>query len=121
GVHAQPTRLVLSFDEPLDPARAQDPANYRLVDPRNRPVHIDAAIYDPATRTVTLHPRQRLGLNLRYVLAVNGANSTGLADAAGNLLDGDGDNRPGGNFATAVDRRNLALPGPAPRSPLSPA
>ena len=31
GFHEQPTSLVLAFSEPLDPARAQDLGNYRLI------------------------------------------------------------------------------------------
>jgi type VI secretion system secreted protein VgrG len=114
GFHAAPTRLVLTFNEPIDAARAQNISNYRLVDPRGRPIRINAAVYDPVTRTVSLHPSRRLPPNLRYVLTINGATPAGLTDTRGNLLDGTGDGQPGGNFVTVVDRHDLVLGGSAP-------
>ena len=62
GFHHQPTALVLTFDRPLDPARAELTSNYRLValfhGGRLRvPVAIASAVYDPTQNTVTLTPK----------------------------------------------------------------
>jgi hypothetical protein len=103
GFHAQPTEFVLTFSSALDPARAQDPHNYKL-----KPVHPDgrfvgktrivAAVYDPLTFTVTLHPATRLYLFQRYKLVVNGMAPAGLASPSGVLLDGQGNGTPGSDY-----------------------
>ncbi|WP_435016345.1 choice-of-anchor Q domain-containing protein [Tundrisphaera sp. TA3] len=99
--------LTLAFGEPLDPARASDLANYRLVGPGrdgrfgtrdDLRIRIRSADYDQATATVTLRPPARLILRGRFRLTLNGMPPGGIADAAGHLLDGDGDGRPGGDF-----------------------
>lgn len=58
GIHRMPTTLVLHFNQPLDPARAQDVHEYQLIGPRGRIDPITLAVYDPATMTVTLHPKR---------------------------------------------------------------
>src|SRR5205823_4883888 len=62
GFHNLPTVLVLQFSKPLDPARAANLGNYFLRNFKSRPVPIDSAVYNPATRTVVLRPGQRLDL-----------------------------------------------------------
>ena len=63
GIHHQPTHLVLTFSEPLDPSRAQYLSDYTLVAPGHdgrfgtrddQVICINSATYNPATRTVTL-------------------------------------------------------------------
>jgi uncharacterized repeat protein (TIGR01451 family) len=114
GFHARPTRLVLSFNEALDPARAADLANYRLVNARGAVIRIRSATYDPETRTVTLLPARLLNLHRTFVLTTSGS---GITDLSGNALDGDGDGRNGGDFTGKV---NLSIfadhPGQARRS-----
>jgi hypothetical protein len=112
GFHQQPTRLVLTFGEGLDPATASNVGNYRLVAarPNGRVIRVLAASYDPAARAVTLSLRRRLPLRDTFRLTVRGAAPGGLSDAAGNLLDGDGDGRPGGVFAVRINRGLLAGP-----------
>jgi uncharacterized repeat protein (TIGR01451 family) len=129
GYHLQPTRLVLTFSEPMDPARAIDLRNYRLVAPGrdgrlgtrdDRPIRLRAATYDPARRSVTLFPARRFPLRLRVQLTVDGPRAPGLTDVAGNLLDGDGDGPQGGSYA-ARSRRASFLPvfSPGGRGPVS--
>src|SRR5205814_579974 len=98
-----PTRLVLSFSEDLNPARAANPASYRLVDPGrdgrfgtrdDRTIRLLGSTYDPATRSVTLRPSRLLPLRDRFLLSIVNVASSGLVDRAGNALDGDGDGRP---------------------------
>ena len=54
GYHWQPTSLVLAFNQSLNPITAQNPGAYQIIDPHGRAVGIVAAVYDPATQTVTL-------------------------------------------------------------------
>jgi hypothetical protein len=97
------TGAVVHFDEDLDPARAQDLSNYSIVGigPRNRRTRIDlaSAAYDPVGRTVTLTAvapfRQTRFRRLEF--RVGGRRRSGITDLAGNLLDGNGDRRPGGD------------------------
>ncbi len=110
GIHAQPTRLVLRFSAPLDPARAQDPSSYRIIGPGGRAIAVDSAVYDAAARSVTLHPHTRLDVHRRYRLTAYGTGPRALAGTSGVLLDGTRTGRPGSDFATIVDRSVLVLP-----------
>ena len=110
GIHMMPTTLVLSFDQALDPTRAQDVRNYTIIDPHGHRVAIRSAVYDPATHTVTLHPARRLNFHYGYKLTVNGENPNGLTDTQGLLLDGKNTGQPGSDFFTVVNRHNLVFP-----------
>lgn len=118
GVHLQPTRLVIRFNEAMDPVRAVDPANYRLVAPgrdRNFGTRDDVRIalrevdYNPATAEVTLWPAHRLRYYHTYRLTMLGEEQ-GLTDLARNLLDGDRDGLPGGNQVLTFTRDGVAVP-----------
>lgn len=83
GIHAQPTTIALTFSEALDPARATNLANYRLVAPGrdgkfgtrdDRVIRVRSATYDPAALTATLTPVARLQLGHFSQLTVNGTN-----------------------------------------------
>jgi parallel beta-helix repeat protein len=117
GFHAQPTTFVLTFSTALEPASAEDVANYRL-----NPIsghHLGQAIpikkttYDPATHTVTLHPAHRVYLFRQYRLLVNGSTATGVAGATGLLLDGKGNGQPGSDYIQVFGSSILAGPAPA--------
>ena len=104
GFHHQPTALVLTFDRPLDPARAELTSNYRLValfhGGRLRvPVAIASAVYDPVQNTVTLtpkpHGRPFLPLHREYELTVVGTGGSGITAADGTPLAGRGNGVPG--------------------------
>ena len=98
---------MLTFSEDLNAATAEDLANYVLTLPgRDNRFgtgddgidDIRTARYDAATRTVTLTPRRRFSA-LRFArLLVNGTAPRGLTDVAGNLLDGNRDGQPGGDY-----------------------
>jgi virginiamycin B lyase len=111
GFHAQATALVLSFDTQLDPERAQDPHNYQIValEGSRRRIRIKRAVYDSATRTVTLSPVLRLNLHNRFRLTVIGTGHGGVTDISGNLLDGQSNGDPGTNFVTLVTAADLVL------------
>jgi len=123
GFHAQPTILVLSFSGPLDPARAEDVANYTLVGPvggRGRgghPIAIASAIYDPSARTVTLLPIRGMNVHYRYGLTIHGTGPLGVAGATGSLLDGAGTGRPGSDYTASFGRESLAGPARAYHGP----
>lgn len=117
GFHHQPTRLVLTFSEDLVPTEVVRLGNYRLIAPGkdgmfgtadDRVIRLRRATYDPAERTVTLHPTHRLPLWKRFLLAVPNGKTTRLVDHAGNALDGDRDGRSGGTFKTFINRKSLA-------------
>jgi uncharacterized repeat protein (TIGR01451 family) len=111
GFHAQPTTLVITFDKQLDVLRAESTANYQifsLAGPRHA-IRIKSAVYDAATRTVTLSPVHRLNLHRRFRLTVIGTGPSGVSDSAGNLLDGLDDGDPGHDFVTMVTGKDLVL------------
>jgi large repetitive protein len=104
GFHMLPTSFVLTFDSPLDPARASDPASYQLVDmahPR-RSISFRSATYNATNDSVTLRPVHRLYLYDHYRLTV--ANPQSMA--AGDPVDV---GTTGGDFVTTVSLANLVL------------
>lgn len=110
GGRRKPPTLVITFDEALNPGLAEDLADYHLVSERrkHRPtLVIRSAVYDSATQTVTLTPKQPLNRHKVYQLTITGAAPNGVADTHGNWLDGQGDGRPGGAFVTTVTGRNF--------------
>jgi hypothetical protein len=75
GVHHQPTKIIITFDAPLDPVAAQNPQNYQLSTiGRNgqpgQPIAITSAVYDPANNTVTLTPDHHLNAHFKFQLTV---------------------------------------------------
>ncbi len=105
------TPIVLTFSEDLDPTRAAILANYRLVtagrDKKfgtkdDKVVALRSATYNAATRSVTLLPRKKLSLGVKYRITVDGTSAHGIVDLAGTLLDGDRDGRASGNYVQIV-------------------
>ena len=119
GFHAQPTEFVLTFSSALDPASAQNTNNYTLtpVGPHGhagKKIRIVAAVYNPLTNSVTLHPATRVYLFRHYKLVVNGTAPNGLASPACTLLDGKGNGLPGSDYVRTFGP--LILAGPYPGS-----
>jgi virginiamycin B lyase len=104
GSHRRAMAIVLTFDEPLDPARAQNLANFQLVALKGRGavIRIKSARYDPAARAVTLKPVHRLDPHRRYRLTIKGTGPGGISDTSGNLLDGQKTGNPGSDFTTIL-------------------
>jgi hypothetical protein len=126
GIHRQPTTLVLTFSAPMDAARADSLAEYRLVwagpDHRfgtrdDRIIPIRSARYDAASQAVRLRPIRRLPLRRTYRLTVVGTPPGGLTDTGGIFLDGAGTGRPGSDYVGAVNRKSLVLPKRHPARP----
>jgi hypothetical protein len=109
GIHMQPTVLVLTYSAALDPARAQDVHNYRIIGPGGRRVGIKSAVYDPVAHTVTLRPRSRIDIHHTAHVKVIGTGAHGVAGVADTLLDGAGDGQAGSNFVAPLTWRNLVL------------
>ena len=111
GFHLRPTTLVLTFDAPLDPATAQDVANYRLValEGTGGTIRIKSAAYNAATRTVTLSPAHLLNFHHRFRLTVIGTARSGVTDISGSLLDGQNTGQPGSNFVKIMTAKDLAF------------
>jgi virginiamycin B lyase len=132
GSRRQPAGLVLTFDEPLDATRAQDPANYLLFalggrrrhSIRNRhPLTIRSAAYGDGGPSVALSfSRLRLNRHRTYELVIKGAAPGGLTGLDGRYLDGREDGQPGTDYVTILDGEALVPSGPGPnhRGPSSP-
>ena len=113
GFHAQPTSLVISFSQPLDPVRAENINAYHLRNFKARPIGISSAVYDPANQSVTLHARPLVALHHPTQLLVAGTGPNGLTNTAGVPLDGAFTGRPQSNFSAILRRGNLAGPASA--------
>ena len=101
GTGRNRTALVVTFSEDMNPALASNFANYVVIAEGRggrREIPIDSANYDPSSRSVKLFPSRRLELSRRFRLMIRASSPTGVADASGKLLDGDGDGRAGGDF-----------------------
>ena len=124
GVGPQPTRLTLTFDQPMNRQSVENLKNYLLypVGPRGnarpfvRPVPIVSAVYDPSRNTVTLTTRSPLNPNAYYLLSANGAGPGGFVNVYGDrLLGTHGPGRAGGNYLALVHGyAPLSTPAPPP-------
>ena len=111
GEYRQPTRLRLTFNEALNPARAQNIANYHLVDEgpdgrlgtRNgRVLAIQSASYDAGTDSVILALSQRINLHHRYEVIATGEGPQGITDVEGRALNARVDGSSGGPYRAIV-------------------
>lgn len=100
--------LTVWFNEALDAARARRTTNYLLTSagfdrkfgtPDDRVIQLRSAALDTAGKVVTLRLASPRVQTSPYRLTVLGVSkSRGLTDRAGNLLDGNQDKKPGGNY-----------------------
>jgi hypothetical protein len=120
GPYDAVTQLVLTFNEPLDPATAQDTAAYQLLRRIHRDsddddglidnpfddedgadtdivrVRFESAAYDDAGRAVTLTAAEPFRADKRFRnFRIAGGNERALRDVSGNLLDGNADGTAG--------------------------
>ncbi len=103
--------IVLTFDEALAPATANNPASFMLhtTGRDKRPGTVDdvmlgiaTAVYDDALRTVTLTPQADKPLKLNQFLRVTAKGTGGVTNLGGASLDGDANNSPGGDFIRSL-------------------
>jgi hypothetical protein len=107
GIHMQPTVLVLTFNDGLDPTSAENMTNYKIVGPAGRAVAIDSVTFDAALNTVTILPKTRINIHHTYKLTVIGTGPGGVRDQEGRLLDGTNNGVPGSNFTGSIDWSNV--------------
>jgi CSLREA domain-containing protein len=107
GIHMQPTVLVLSFNDGLDPTSAQNLRNYKIIGPGGKPVSIGSAVFNEATNSVTLRPTTRINLHHTYQLMVDGTSPHGVRDSLGLLLDGTNNGKPGSNYKGTLTWKNV--------------
>jgi hypothetical protein len=117
GYHMMPTSIVLTFDQALEQATAEDTHNYRITGPSGHAIRVTSAVYDPTTETVTLRPSERINIHHKYNLTVEGTKAGGLTDTQGLLLDGADTGKPGSNYRAPLTWRDLVLPTPAAKTP----
>jgi hypothetical protein len=110
GIHMQPTVVVLTFSIGLDPTKAQDVRNYRIISPSGTRIAIGSAEYDPTTNTVTLHPNEKINLHHNYQLTVFGTSPGGVASVSETLLDGANNGIPGSNYVATLNWKTVVLP-----------
>ena len=108
GVHMQPVQFVLTFSQAMDPVKTQDLANYRLVGPGGRQVPITAAVYDPATYSVTLTATGAVNFRDDFKLMVQAGTTTGLSDIFQLPLTALGNENSGGDVVVKVNRSNFS-------------
>jgi hypothetical protein len=102
-----PTTLVLTFNQALDPASAEDARNYIITDPCGHRIKVLQAVYDPNKLTVTLHPAQRINVHYAYGFTVVGKGPKGLRNLSGQLLDGKHNGKPGSGYHLVLTWRQL--------------
>ena len=105
----QPTVLVVSFNEALDPVSAVNLNNYRITDPAGRSVRIRSAVFDAATNTVTLRPADRINLHHTYHLTLVGTGPGGIRNTQGELLDGANTGSADSDYTGTLTWRNVVL------------
>lgn len=112
------SQLIVQFDQAMNEGRAEDLANYgysvrtpgrdrRIGTRDDLLIGLTGAIYDAASRTVTLRMASPIHAGATILLQINAvtgspSSTTGVASAQGVLLDGNGDGRPGGTFTGTV-------------------
>jgi CSLREA domain-containing protein len=107
GIHMQPTVLVLTFNDGLDPTSARDMSNYKIAGPDGRTVGISSVTFDPVANTVTIRPSEKINLHHTYELTVFGTSVGGVKDAQGVYLDGANNGHPGSNYNGTLTWRNV--------------
>jgi hypothetical protein len=119
------TGVVVTFNEPLDEASAENLRHFRVgtrTDRRQRAfddnrfrgnrrglVRFESAVYDPANFTVTLTAFEPFNITRRFrTIRVLGRETLAVRDVAGNALDGDGNGTPGGDSVQQYTFRRAA-------------
>jgi hypothetical protein len=123
GIHWQPTRIFLTFDQPMDPATVQYTRNYIVIAGAGwhvRAIPVTSAVYTSATQSVTLTTAQHLNIHYRYTLFVNGSSPYGVRSASGVKLDGTGTGKAGTNYVKSFGIDSLVWQTTVPRSPVLP-
>jgi hypothetical protein len=70
GLHHQQTELVVTFEGPVDRAKAENPANYFVITSSGKTIKIKSATFDPLTNAVTLIPAEPINVHHHFKLSV---------------------------------------------------
>ena len=70
GVHHQETKLVVTFNGPVDPAKAEIPVDYAVFKNSREKIPIKSATFDPIANSVTLVPARQLNVHYHFRLSV---------------------------------------------------
>ncbi len=70
GVHHQETKLIVTFEGPVDVTKAEDPANYTVITHSGKRISIKSATYNSSSNSVTLIPERRLNVHYRFKLSL---------------------------------------------------
>ncbi len=105
GPGARIEAVTLRFSERLDPARASDPANYRIVLASGSTVPVQAVRYDPALQSVVLTTAGGIAPGTGFTTLSLNAGPGGLTDRFGNPLAGAVNGRYDVSFARGSSLR----------------
>ncbi len=86
GYHAMPTALAVVFDQPLDPATAENPHNYVIDGPYRQVIPVLKAVLAPGGEVVVLQPSRRLNVHWTYTLTTVGTPPSGVTSSAGTYI-----------------------------------
>ncbi len=106
-------QVVITFDNDMNVAAVQNVLNYHITTLGRPPrrgapaptisLPIKSAVYDSATRTVTLTVGTKVNINAAFNLTVIGTFPAGVSSSKGVLLDGARTGFNGTNFVTPLD------------------
>ena len=91
-------RIAITFSEPVRQAEAETLSNYQLIGVGRRPKPAPLVAANYSAQTVTLSLVRPLSAKSVSGYALRVESAAALTDLAGNLLDGDSNQSPGGMF-----------------------
>jgi hypothetical protein len=112
------TEILVAFSGAVNVTEAQETGIYRLVTSGKHGsftaknagnIKLRSAVYNAASDTVTLTPKQAFSLSKPVELTINGNPPSGLQDTFGQLIDGDHNGTPGGNVAAVLRRSGVVI------------
>ena len=117
GIHKQATQLVVAFNGQVSASSAQNPANYVVVFPdTGEVIPVSSASYNANTSSVTLLMSRQLDVHKTYQITIRGTGTGAISTPNGSLLDGNGDNTPGGDYVAPINAGTLTFPAPTFKS-----
>lgn len=111
GVHNQPTRVRLRFNEALVTSTAEDLANYRIVEAGadgkfgtkdDHLVALRSAAYNAATSAVTLTLKRKINLHKLYEVIATGRGPQGIRGLSGLALNARANGEAGPDYRAVV-------------------
>jgi hypothetical protein len=97
-----PDLVTIDFNRGLMPGTADDPSNYKIVEPGHGSITVESAVYDPKTDSVTLTTLQKLAPGQTYQLTIKGETGNRIVDVFGIPLNGKKGGKPGHDYEGKV-------------------